>query len=111
MFSFDLAARDGDGRLSAARHVSDGRNGAPLASSGDTQTGNPAKLLQSGQDALTQGRLEEAERDFRQILQIDPEAGGAYANLGVVYMRRRQWTKALETLERAEHLLPQVAGI
>ena len=88
-----------------------GRNGAPLASSGGTQTGNPAKLFQRGQDALSQGRLEEAERDFRQILQIDPEAGGAYANLGVVYMRRRQWTKALETLERAEHLMPQVAGI
>jgi cytochrome c-type biogenesis protein CcmH/NrfG len=26
-------------------------------------------------------------------------------------MRRRQWTKALETLERAEHLMPQVAGV
>ena len=37
--------------------------------------GDPAKLFQRGQDALTQGRLDEAERDFRQVLQIDPQGG------------------------------------
>jgi len=57
------------------------------------------------------GRLDEAERDFRQVLALDPQSGGAYANLGVVYMRRKQWTRALETLHKAERLMPQVAGI
>ena len=39
------------------------------------------------------------------------KSGAAYANLGVVYMRRKQWTKTLETLQQAERLMPQVAGI
>ena len=45
------------------------------------------------------------------MLEIDPRAGGAYANLGVVYMRRKQWNKALKELKKAEELMPQVAGI
>ncbi|MGD1077725.1 MAG: tetratricopeptide repeat protein [Candidatus Sulfotelmatobacter sp.] len=80
-------------------------------SSAETNPADPAQLFQRGQEALSQGRLDEAERDFRQVLQVDPQAGGAYANLGVVYMRRKQWTKALEALQKAEHLMPQVAGI
>lgn len=72
---------------------------------------DPAQIFQRGQDALQQGRLDDAERGFRQVLQLDPQAGGAYANLGVIYMRRKQWTRALESLQKAEHLLPQVAGI
>ena len=72
----------------------------------------PAALIfQHGQDALNHGRLDEAEHDFHQILALDPQAGAAYANLGVVYMRRKQWTKALEMLRKAEHMMPQVAGI
>lgn len=43
-----------------------------------------AQLLQAGQDALNHGPLDEAERDFRQVLAVNPQLGGAYANLGVV---------------------------
>jgi len=43
---------------------------------------------------LNGGRLEEAERDFRQLLAANPQVGGAYANLGVVYMRRKQWSES-----------------
>jgi tetratricopeptide (TPR) repeat protein len=85
------------------------RKGVPVASSG--AAADPAQLFQAGQDALNQGRLDEAERDFRRVLAAKPQVGGAYANLGVVYMRRKQWAKALETLHKAEGLLPQVAGI
>jgi len=76
-----------------------------------TQNEAPAQVFESGQEALGQGRLAEAERDFRQVLAADPEAGGAYANLGVVYMRRKQWTKALDMLGEAERRMPQVPGI
>jgi tetratricopeptide (TPR) repeat protein len=86
------------------------RNGAPVASSG-APVPDIAQIFQAGQDALNEGRLDEAERDFRRALAVDPLAGGAYANLGVVYMRRKQWTRALESLHKAEHLMPQVAGI
>ena len=58
-----------------------------------------------------ENRLDEAERDFRQIIAAHPEVAGAYANLGVVYMRRKQWANALEMLRKAEHLMPEVAGI
>jgi tetratricopeptide (TPR) repeat protein len=60
---------------------------------------------------LNHGRLDEAERTFREVLALNPQLAGAYANLGVVYMRRKQWTKALEMLSKAERLSPQVAGI
>jgi tetratricopeptide (TPR) repeat protein len=86
------------------------RNGAPVAASGGAGQDIP-KLFQAGQEALNQGRLDEAEQDFRGVLKVDPQAGGAYANLGVVYMRRKQWGNALEFLHKAEHLMPQVAGI
>lgn len=98
-------------RQASSAPLGNGRSGAAAPPSADASHANPAKLFQRGQDALTHGRLDEAERDFRGVLQVDPQSGGAYANLGVVYMRRKQWTKALETLQKAEHLMPQVAGI
>jgi len=91
-----------------------GANAATGRQSGAAVNGksaDPALLFQRGQDALSHGRLDEAERDFRAVLQIDPQSGGAYANLGVVYMRRKQWERALLVLEKAERLMPQVAGI
>ena len=82
------------------------QNEAPAAASAKL-----AQLFQAGQDALNHNQLDEAERDFREVLSANPEVGGAYANLGVVYMRRKQWTKALEMLGKAEHRMPQVPGI
>lgn len=87
------------------------RSGAVGAASVDARPADPAQLFQRGQDALSHGQLDEAERDFRAVLAADPKAGGAFANLGVVYMRRKQWTKALEMLHQAERLMPQVAGV
>lgn len=72
---------------------------------------DPATVFEHGQQALARGDLERAEQDFKQVLRVDPESGPAYANLGVVYMRQRQWTKALGMLERAEKRLPTVPGI
>src|SRR5580765_6493827 len=74
-------------------------------------SGNPADIFHSGQEALRDGNLDQAEQDFGQVLQLDPGSGAAYANLGVVHMRRRQWEKALEDLRKAEKLMPQVPGI
>jgi tetratricopeptide (TPR) repeat protein len=74
-------------------------------------TTDPAALFQQGQDALTQGHLDKAERDFREVLALNPKVGGAYANLGVVYIRRKQWIKALEELRKAERLMPNEPGI
>jgi tetratricopeptide (TPR) repeat protein len=96
-----------------------GANALPQAASesvGDARVtektaADPAAVFQHGQLALQDNRLAEAERDFRQVLQMDPRAGAAYANLGVVYMRRKQWDRALQSLEKAQELMPKVAGI
>jgi tetratricopeptide (TPR) repeat protein len=85
-------------------------SGASESSSASRAT-DPAQFFQRGQDALNQSKLDEAERDFRQVLQLDPQSGAAYANLGVVYMRRKQWSKALQSLDNARRLMPQVAGV
>ena len=84
------------------------RNCQPVADSGPA---DPARFFLAGQTALNENRLEEAERDFRQVIALDPKAGAAFANLGVVYMRQKQWTKALEMLGKAQRLMPQVPGI
>jgi tetratricopeptide (TPR) repeat protein len=87
------------------------RNAAFQTASAEATAADPAQLFQQGQDALTGGRLDEAEQAFRRVVALNPQVGGAYANLGVVYMRRKQWAKALEMLRQAERMMPQVAGI
>ncbi len=84
---------------------------AGSARGAEAHAADPAQLFRSGETALKEGKLDEAERDFRLVLQVDHQAGAAYANLGVVYMRRKQWNRALQNLQRAEHLIPQVPGI
>jgi tetratricopeptide (TPR) repeat protein len=96
----------------AAQHASPGtaakpENGAPHPLSNV----DIARVFQAGQDALNRGHLVEAERNFRQVLAVDPQVGGAYANLGVIYMRRKQWGKALFELRRAEQIMPEAAGV
>ena len=96
---------------SSAATTGNAQKSAPATSSGVSAAADPAQLFQRGQDALDHGRLDEADRTFREVLALNPQLAGAYANLGVVYMRRKQWTKALEMLNKAERLAPQVAGI
>jgi tetratricopeptide (TPR) repeat protein len=72
---------------------------------------DPQKLFETGEAALRAGKLDEAEREFRQVLAINPSVAGAYANLGVIHMRREQWPQALEMLHRAEKLAPDIPGI
>lgn len=82
-------------------------NGASSAQSAK----NPQKIFEEGEAALRAGRLDDAERAFRQVLAADPEVAGAYANLGVIHMRRKQWPQALAVLRKAEKLAPTIAGI
>jgi tetratricopeptide (TPR) repeat protein len=56
------------------------------------------KIFQRGQAALEQGLLKDAEQDFHGIIAVEPHSAGAYANLGVVYMREKQWKPALAML-------------
>jgi tetratricopeptide (TPR) repeat protein len=72
---------------------------------------SPQQLFQQGEAALKKNNLDLAEHSFRGVLAQDPQAAGAYANLGVISMRRKQWPQALEMLNKAERLAPQIPGI
>ena len=71
---------------------------------------DPEQEFQQGELALKANHLDQAEKHFRSVLAANSQVAGAYANLGVVYMRRKQWKPALATLDKAE-LAPAVAGI
>ena len=73
----------------------------PVAAASERAAGDPQKLFEAGDAALRAGKLDEAARDFQQVVAIDPSVAGAYANLGVIAMRRKQWPKALEMLHKA----------
>ena len=79
------------------------------------QTGAEAREAKAwfakGQEALQSGDLNSAEKAFRKVLAADPNAGAAYANLGVIAMRRKNWDEALKNLRKAEKLAPRMAGV
>ena len=88
-----------------------GRQSVPATQRRSAGAQNVAETFQKGEGLLRQGNLDGAESAFTQVLAQDSTSAGAYANLGVIAMRRQQWPKALEMLTKAEKLAPQVAGI
>jgi len=72
---------------------------------------NPADIFAAGQAALAKGDLNAAESAFRSVLKIQPDSLPARANLGVVYMRRKNWTRALAEFQVAEKQAPGNAGL
>jgi tetratricopeptide (TPR) repeat protein len=68
-------------------------------------------VFATGESALRGGDLEAAESSFKKALKLNPKAAYAYANLGVIAMRRKQWQTALDYLGKAEELAPEVPGI
>ena len=72
---------------------------------------DPSKLFATGEAALANGDLDRAEQSFRQVLTIDPKSAAAYANLGVIDMRRKRWSAALTSLHHAEKLAPEMTGV
>src|ERR1700687_641226 len=51
---------------------------------------DPQKLFEAGEAALHAGRLDEAERAFRQVLAINPGVAGGFAPLRGVHIRRQR---------------------
>jgi tetratricopeptide (TPR) repeat protein len=95
-------------RLAAERLGEQQSSASPTAAN---QGVDPKVWFAKGQAALQAGDLDGAEAAFRQVLVADPKAGSAYANLGVIAMRRKDWDHAIGLLHRAEKLEPKMAGI
>lgn len=72
---------------------------------------DPQAWFAQGQTALQSGDLAAADAAFRRVLSVDPQSGAAYANLGVIAMRRKEWDHALTFLQKAEKLEPKMSGI
>src|SRR6266403_1375849 len=100
-------------RLACARPAAEGAAESQSTSSlaGANQRMDPQAWFAKGQTALQAGELDAAEAAFRQVLAADPRAGSAYANLGVIAMRRKDWEHAIRLLHRAEKLEPKMSGI
>jgi len=60
---------------------------------------------------LWSGRLEEAEREFAELVKADPGDPDLWAGLGAVYQRQRRLPDALEALDRAVRLDPERADL
>lgn len=69
-----------------------------------------AKRFLAASEALQSGSLDVAERGFQSVLRCGANAG-AYANLGVVYMRRGDWAAATRALKQAARLAPSMTGV
>lgn len=75
------------------------------------QAASLAARFAAGKQALAQGDLAQAETDFLEVVQVQPDQAGAWVNLGVIAMRQKNWSVAIERLTRAEHLDPAQPGI
>lgn len=53
-----------------------------------------------------QGRLKEAEQEYRRGLALDPNSADAYNNLGVLYFEQQLFGRAAETFSKAYKLRP-----
>jgi Flp pilus assembly protein TadD len=101
-----LDTTSGFGLQAAKKSAVSGKNTSQASSPQDL-----ARIFQRGQTALQNGNLKEAEEDFRTVIAADPRAASAYANLGVIHMRRKEWRAALSALEHAQELSPHAPGI
>jgi tetratricopeptide (TPR) repeat protein len=68
------------------------------------------KYLQSGQTYLQEGRLDEAEIQFRNALRVDPAYAEAYYQLALVDLTNRKWQRASQELARVIELQPENAA-
>jgi len=84
---------------------------AEAAAQTKTDLSDAKAWFAKGQAALQSGDLDSAEQAFRKVLAADPTAGAAYANLGVIAMRRKNWDEAFKDLKKAEKLAPRMAGV
>ncbi len=75
------------------------------------QASSAKARFEQGQAALQAGDLDAAEKAFRGVLENEPNSAAAYANLGVIAMRRKSWDAALGDLRKAEKLAPRLTGV
>jgi tetratricopeptide (TPR) repeat protein len=64
---------------------------------------------EAGQRALAAGHYEEAESDFKKLLQIAPDIAEMHATLGLVYFQEKKFDQAVPELKQALKLKPALS--
>ncbi len=98
-------------RSTFARPAADAERQSTSSPTASNSRIDPQAWFAKGQAALQSGDLDAADAAFRKVLVADPQAGSAYANLGVIAMRRKDWDRAIALLHKAGKLEPKMAGI
>jgi protein O-GlcNAc transferase len=62
---------------------------------------NANQKLKSAVDALTNGRVDEAEALYRQVLHADPQDTVALHHLGIIHIRRREFDVAIQSIRQS----------
>lgn len=57
--------------------------------------------------AMRAGRMDDAERGFKSLIQFHPELGGPHANLGVIYRQAGKLAESAAALEQATKASPR----
>ncbi len=70
-----------------------------------------AELWMTGEKALSEGRLDDAQRAFQEALTLDPGSGRTWNYLGSVCFAQNDLHKALIRFKRAAELSPRDARI
>jgi tetratricopeptide (TPR) repeat protein len=84
---------------------------APTAA-GDALPAIPAeaqRAFAAAAQALAAGHIDEAERGFLALAKSNPDLGGPYANLGLIYRRAGKLEQAAQQLEQAVRASPKRA--
>lgn len=66
------------------------------------------KLYEEAKAAEARGDLAGAVSNYEQLLQIAPHLGAAYNNLGALYLRQREYKKAVGVLEKGLKIDPKM---
>ena len=74
------------------------------------QSRNAVQHLRAGQDALQSERWEEAEREFKQAIELDPLLELAHYGLGQTYMAMKRYVEAVKAYTGARDAFHKAAG-
>ena len=79
---------------------------SPAARLSAQGTQEEQQYSEAGQQALTAGRYDEAETNFKKLAQLDPQIAEIHATLGLVYFQEKKFDQAVPELRTALKLKP-----
>ncbi|MBL0730997.1 tetratricopeptide repeat protein [Piscinibacter sp. HJYY11] len=82
---------------------------APKAAEPELAAITPAaqRAFDDARRAMRAGRMDDAERGFKSLIQFHPELGGPHANLGLIYRQANKLPEAVAALEQATKVSPR----